>query len=284
MRQNLRKTLKFKMETNQMKDAAKDVKGIRQVMLSTLNTHGELTVDGMMEQIHGYDRKAIASNVAQLVIELLVTRRKDDFTGSPAYRITDLGKSRIKSNTAPKPSSPSVAPIKAPLRTSAAPVDAMMPTQKDKALIIDLRSALKESESVREMHAKSIVGLELEKADLIRANSVLRESLEQKAVHLQELIDTNSSLAKKVLRTVEQKPRIIADQFLLRAPKRKPLIVKSLEKARQHAMSAAATIGTRVEVFALIPVGNAVRGAVWKAQDLSPQGVLISVSQDQKQS
>jgi len=267
-----------------MKDAAKDVKGIRQVMLSTLNTHGELTVDGMMEQIHGYDRKAIASNVAQLVIELLVTRRKDDFTGSPAYRITDLGKSRIKSNTAPKPSSPSVAPIKAPLRTSAAPVDAMMPTQKDKALIIDLRSALKESESVREMHAKSIVGLELEKADLIRANSVLRESLEQKAVHLQELIDTNSSLAKKVLRTVEQKPRIIADQFLLRAPKRKPLIVKSLEKARQHAMSAAATIGTRVEVFALIPVGNAVRGAVWKAQDLSPQGVLISVSQDQKQS
>jgi hypothetical protein len=40
-------------------------------------------------------------------------------------------------------------------------------------------------------------------------------------------------------------------------------VVKSFEKARQQAMRAAKITG-KAEVFAVVPVGRAVRGAVWE--------------------
>lgn len=53
--------------------------------------------------------------------------------------------------------------------------------------------------------------------------------------------------------------------YLVKAPKRKPAIVMDPGKARARAMSAARNGSGRGEVFALVFVGRAVRGAEWQA-------------------
>lgn len=283
-----------------MKNTVKPMKSIRQAILTTLNTHGELTVDGMLDQITGFDRKAIGSNVAQLVTEQLATRRKDDFTGAPAYRITALGKSRIKSDVAPVKESLTTDPakpvVKENLTTQSANATAIVSAEKiaEVEAAIDagqaengrLHAALKESEQVREIHAKSLLDMECEKIELLRENSLLRESQSEGVTRidaLSEELDTvvtecnrlkSESMSLKVLNesmpgfgaayeeVKNSEQQITVEQFLIRVPKRKPLVVKSFENARQHAMSAAKTVG-KVEVFAMVPVGHAVRGAVW---------------------
>lgn len=294
-----------------MKNTVKPIKSIRQAILTTLNNQGEITVDGMLDQIQGFDRKSISSNVAQLVTEQLATRRKDDFTGAPAYRITDLGKSRIKSDstTLPMPVSTRQTDLKVTLTTQPAKpvVKENLTTQSANALVtvsaekiteieaaIDagqaengrLRAALKESEQVRENHAKSLLDLECEKIELLRENSALRESQSAGVTRidaLSEELDTvvtecnrlkSESMALTVLnesmpgfgaayteaKSTEQ--QVTVEQFMIRVPKRKPMVVKSFEKARQRAMSAAKSVG-KVEVYAMVEVGHAVRGAVW---------------------
>lgn len=279
-----------------MKDTAKPMKSIRQAILITLNTHGELTVDGMLDQITNFDRKTIGSNVAQLVTEQLATRRKDDFTGAPAYRITDLGKSRIKSDAAPVKDSLTTQPanpvVKQNLTTQPVTVSAEKIAEIEAAIDAGqaennrLRSALKESESVQDVQAKSLLDLECEKIELLRENSTLRESQSagvQRIDVLSEELDTvvsecnllkSENMALKTLNesmpgfgaahdaVKSEDQQITVEQFLIRVPKRKPLVVKSFEKARQQAMSAAKSVG-KVDVFAMVPVGHAVRGAVW---------------------
>lgn len=279
-----------------MKDMAKPMKSIRQAILSTLNTHGELTVDGMLDQITSFDRKTIGANVAQLVTEQLATRRKDDFTGAPAYRITALGKSRIKSDAAPVKDSLTTEQekpvVKENLTTQPVTVSADKIAEIEAAIDAGqaennrLRLALKESEQVREIHAKSLLELECEKIELLRENSVLRESQSAGVTRidaLSEELDTvvtecnrmkSESMALKTLNELmpgfgavheavkSADQQITVEQFLIRVPKRKPLVVKSFEKARQQAMSAAKSVG-KVEVFAMVPVGHAVRDAVW---------------------
>lgn len=117
-----------------------------------------------------------------------------------------------------------------------------------------LRAALKESGQVHEIHAKSLLDLECEKIELLRENSLLREKQS-------ELLQTNVDLAIAALSSCPQE-QVTVEQFLIRVPKRKPEVVKSFEKARQRAMSAAKSVG-KVEVYAMVEVGHAVRGAVW---------------------
>ena len=275
-----------------MKDTAKPMKSIRQAILSTLNTHGELTVDGMLDQITSFDRKTISSNVSQLVTEQLATRRKDDFTGAPAYRITDLGKARIKSEAAPVKDSLTTEPVKPVVKVNlttekpAVTIDQVIheifPVSTGE--LADLRKLVedgaKENARLRSLNTE----LDKQADELLRVNSVLRESqsagvaridelsaaLEQEhdeAIRLKEycgeLLDTNSDLATAAFNAAEQMQQVTVEQFMVRIPKHKPFVVKSLEKARQRAMSAAKSVG-KAEVFAMVLVGHAMRGAVWE--------------------
>lgn len=52
--------------------------------------------------------------------------------------------------------------------------------------------------------------------------------------------------------------------YLVRAPKRAHRIVTKPEKAQAHALAAARNGSGRGEVFALVPIGRAVRGAEWR--------------------
>ena len=287
-----------------MKATVKPHKSIRQAILVALNTEGEMTVDGMLDQIQEFDRKLLAQNVAQLVSESLATRRKD-VTGAPSYLITPLGQMRIKpSGISPAQKQESV--VKQSLTTEPAKpvVKENLTTQSvivspEKIAEIEaaidagqiengrLRAALKESEQVREINAKSLLDLECEKIELLRENSVLRESqsagvtridelsaaLEQEHDEAMRLKSENMALttlnksmpgfgaAYTKAKSTEQ--QVTVEQFMIRVPKRKPMVVKSFEKARQQAMSAAKSVG-KAEVFAMVLVGHAMRGAVWE--------------------
>ncbi|NMF98428.1 hypothetical protein GPA27_13635 [Aromatoleum toluolicum] len=52
--------------------------------------------------------------------------------------------------------------------------------------------------------------------------------------------------------------------YLVRAPKRAHRIVTKQDKAQAHALAAARNGSGRGEVFALVPIGRAVRGAEWR--------------------
>ena len=275
-----------------MKDTAKPMKSIRQAILSTLNTHGELTVDGMLDQITSFDRKTIGANVAQLVTEQLATRRKDDFTGAPAYRITDLGKSRIKSDAAPVKGSLTTEPVKPVVKVNlttekpAVTIDQVIheifPVSTGelaelRKLVEDgakenarLRAELKEIAEMNNRNAASAVRAKMQDDRRIKE---LSDALEQEHDEAMRLSASNKSLQERIV-CEETRSWINADTpggviavnnsgFLILAPKRKPEIVKSFEKARQRAMSAAKSVG-KVKVCAMVEVGHAVRGAVWE--------------------
>lgn len=51
--------------------------------------------------------------------------------------------------------------------------------------------------------------------------------------------------------------------YLVRATKRKPRTLQAEHKARDAAMAAIRAGAPRAEVFALVPIGHARRGAAW---------------------
>ena len=53
--------------------------------------------------------------------------------------------------------------------------------------------------------------------------------------------------------------------YLVRASKRKPRTILSEDKAREAAMSSIRAGAQRAEVFALVPIGHARRGAEWRS-------------------
>ena len=284
-----------------MKATVKPLKSIRQAILIALNTHGEMTVDGMLDQIQGFDRKAISSNVSQPVTEQLATRRKDDFTGAPAYRITDLGKSRIKSEAAPVKNSLTTEPVKPVVKENlttekpAVTIDQVIheifPVSTGE--LADLRKLVEDGakENAR-LHQENqslrvdINNLIVNERELSEAGSVVITACERltaeatiKESELQTVIDECNRLKSENMALTalnESMPsfgaaytevksdgqQVTVEQFMVRIPKHKPFVVKSLEKARQQAMRAAKNAG-KAEVFAMVAIGHAVRGAVW---------------------
>lgn len=59
--------------------------------------------------------------------------------------------------------------------------------------------------------------------------------------------------------------RYTAAGYLVRAPKRKPRTLQAEDKAREAALGAIRAGAPRAEVFALVPVGHARRGAEWRS-------------------
>lgn len=269
----------------------KPMKSIRQAILTTLNTHGELTVDGMLDQITDFDRKTISSNVAQLVTEQLATRRKDDFTGAPAYRVTELGKSRIKSDAAPVNDSLTTQPSKPvvnPGLTLDQVVHSIFPAnsgesaelrklidagaqenarlhQENQSLRVDINNLIVNERELSEAGAVVITECERLTAEAAIKESELQTVIDEcnrmKSENM-ALMTLNESMPGFGAAYKESESEVTVEQFLIRVPDGKPMIFRSLEKARQRAMSAAKTVG-KVEVFAMISVGHAVRGAVW---------------------
>ena len=62
----------------------------------------------------------------------------------------------------------------------------------------------------------------------------------------------------------EQSGVIHAAGYIVRAAKRKPRTIMDHDKAREAALSAIRAGAQRAEVFAIVPVGAARRGAEWR--------------------
>ena len=276
-----------------MKDTAKPLKGIRIQILTLLARKQDLTVADMIDSLPDFSEKQIGDNCYQAKQDGLLSSRMDGITRKQAYSITEQGKARIKSEAAPVKESLAKPVVKENLTTQSVIVSPEKIAEIEAAIGAGqaengrLRAALKESEQVRENHAKSLLDLECEKIELLRENSVLRESqsagvtridelsaaLEQEHDEAMRLKSENMALttlnksmpgfgaAYTKAKSTEQ--QVTVEQFMIRVPKRKPMVVKSFEKARQQAMSAAKSVG-KAEVFAMVLVGHAMRGAVWE--------------------
>lgn len=82
---------------------------------------------------------------------------------------------------------------------------------------------------------------------------------------LQEQIDELQREAMRGASLLSGSERYTAAGYLVRAPKRAPRITTKQETAVAAALAAARNGSGRGEVFALVPVGKAVRGAEWRA-------------------
>ena len=256
-----------------MKDTAKPLKGIRIQILTLLARKQDLTVADMIDSLPDFSEKQIGDNCYQAKQDGLLSSRMDGITRKQAYSITEQGKARIKSEAAPVKESLAKPVVKENLTTQSVIVSPEKIAEIEAAIDAGqaengrLRAALKESEQVRENHAKSLLDLECEKIELLRENSVLRESqsagvtridelsaaLEQEHDEAMRLKSENMALttlnksmpgfgaAYTKAKSTEQ--QVTVEQFMIRVPKRKPMVVKSFEKARQQAMSAAKSVG-----------------------------------------
>lgn len=204
------------------------MKSIRQEILIALNKYGEQTVDDLLDRVSGsITRKQIGDNIAQTVVEKLTIRRKDVATNMPAYKITDLGVQRIKSDGAVKPHRE--------VKAKSTEVKARPPDSEQ----------TEEDDTIAALHAR-----------INSAESSLRAVTEQR----DRLIAEKAQPA--LCAPAGESQQVTVEQFLVRAPKCKPVIVNSLDKARQVSISSARRFGI-AKVYALVPVGNATNSAVW---------------------
>ena len=256
-----------------MKATAKPLKGIRIQILALLARKPDLTVADMIDSLPNFSEKQIGDNCYQAKQDGLLSSRTDGITRKQAYSITDQGKSRIKSDAAP---------VKESLTTEQVKRNPFQPQGADMAELRKLvEDGAKENARLRSLNAE----LDKQTDELLRVNSVLRESqsagvtridelsaaLEQEhdeAMRLREVIASkDGEISRIALESAQyaekQGHQVAVEQFMVRIPKHKPFVVKSLEKARQQAMRAAKFVG-KAEVFAMVHVGCAVRGAAWE--------------------
>jgi hypothetical protein len=264
-----------------MKATVKPLKGIRIQILDLLRKGDEFTVEDMIDQLPEFAQKQIADNCYQAKQDGLLISRKDGLTGKPAYKITEAGKTRIKSEAAPVKESLTTEPVKRnPFQPQGADMVELRKLVEDGAkenarlhnenesLRVDLNNLV-----VNERELASAANIVMDECKKLAEEKVIRESeLETVIAECKRLKSENMSLTTlnesmpgfgatyEAVKSEEQ--QVTVEQFMVRIPKHKPFVVKSLEKARQQAMRAAKITG-KAEVFAMVPVGDAVRGAVW---------------------
>lgn len=104
-------------------------------------------------------------------------------------------------------------------------------------------------------------------ADLQHSVSMQNAEMFKQAVDVIDLRCQLEALQHEAMRgatLLSGDDRYTAAGYLVRAPKRKPRITTTQETAVAAALAAARNGSGRGEVFALVPVGKAVRGAEWR--------------------
>ena len=84
------------------------------------------------------------------------------------------------------------------------------------------------------------------------------------AVNLRSSIETMQREAMRGASLVSGQDRYTAAGYMVRASKRKPRTLLDKDKARDAALSSIRAGAQRAEVFALVPIGHARRGAEWR--------------------
>lgn len=221
--------------------------------------------------------KRVRDNLIHARNRELVTMRKDDVTNLPGYTLTTAGKEFLAKSTTeaetPEPEyDPDSVSFDAKKRADAnqrRAEDAEKDAMTLMGIIADIRKAIgdptgkimlgdlaseiekikNEATRTAEFHA------ELDRHRAATTNLASELATERQArMALQEQMNADPG--------VDVKDAAVG--YLVKAPKRKPRLLTKPESAVSAAMAAARNGSGRGEVFALVPVGRAVRGAEWK--------------------
>lgn len=262
------------------------MKSIRKDLFECLDKHGEQTMDDLVNRIDGYTRGQLSNNLQAARKEELIASRRDDVTGGPCYKLTPAGKDRLKeirqkACVQEKPKSETQSPL-ASTRETQKPielraVDIAVNRYNEAA---ELRAKLALAEKQRDEHftqaedyksqlevAESAVHYWIELAAEYECKSipdlrVLLGSYENRVATLQMAVDSlREQLDGNPVDASLQSAS--ATQFVVKTPSKPPRFTKKHSNAHAAAMSAARQNGF-AEVFALVPVGKAVRGAEWR--------------------
>lgn len=236
------------------------MKSIRKDILNCLASNGEQTLDEMLDRMDGYDRKTISSNLGPTKADGLITSRRDDVTGLPAYKITDAGKKRLdEMNEKPPKGAASIEQ-----RAVVAAVDhyneCVVLRQK---LEISERQRNEFFSTAEDLRSQLDISENAVSAWMNLAAEFECKSLADLRVFVNSCLQRIESLKSS---TISDEPVDVTDAaigYLIKAPKRAPKLVTKPDSARKAALAAARNCG-RADVLALVPIGKAVRGAEWK--------------------
>lgn len=234
------------------------------------------TLDDLVERT-GEDRHRVKSNVDATIQAGLITRHRDDVTGLPAYRITDAGRQTLA--TPPKPGQRRAKPAAAAdaqpavARNTGSDGSAVSSaTSPAEAIAVRTHPAAEVAPPATPAAADDTGTIEALRAALATAESqrdAWRDAIgavcdadtpEEARAYISSLHHENATLHDHIDAPAMRQPT----GYLVAAPKRPLRRVGKFDTARKLALAAARNGSGRGEVFALVPVGRAVRGAEWR--------------------
>lgn len=246
-----------------------------------------------------HDRQKTTWSVRDCAKDGLLSMRRDDVTGQPGYTLTAEGKQRlaegpgskqggnmkkadsdseggeadVKAQSAKFP--PQIPPAIPPAE---AEDDAMPPADASLLALANRELADRLARVAHVLRGSGLEGLkDLEDgADLQTAAAALTGAYQMALADLQarddELFVQAGAIVglRNQLETLQREATCLSRQdrytaagYLVRASKRKPRTLLDKDKARDAALSSIRAGAQRAEVFALVPVGQARRGAAW---------------------
>ena len=251
-----------------------------------------------------YDRKKTAWAVRDCAKGGLLSKRLDDVTGQLGYTLTAAGKKRLAEGPATRQGSnmkrgdseggetdvkPQTAEIP-PQITTAIPQDdverddALPPADASPLALANRELADRLARVAHVLRGSGLEGLKDldDGADLQTAAAALTGAYQMTLASLQarddELfvqagtvvglrsqLETLQREAMRGASCLSGQDRYTAAGYLVRASKRKPRTLLDKDKARDAALSSIRAGAQRAEVFALVPIGHARRGAEWRS-------------------
>lgn len=248
------------------------------------------TLDDLLNSIK-LPRPKLKSNIDAAIGDGLITRHRDDVTGLPAYRLTDAGKKRLAEGPAPAAKrgktqaaeetagsdGSEISSDTAAVQDPATPAVVHAPVAADEIqsvmcddTLIGRPDGTEERKCGSAMMMKEMAGLRARIAALIAERDKLLADCAElnndltdakaEAAHLREQI------AAEREEVIEMARQLRPSGYLVAAPKRPLRRVSKIGTARNLALAAARNGSGRGEVFSLIRIGKAVRGAEWVAE------------------
>ena len=250
-----------------------------------------------------HDRQKTTWAVRDCVKVGLLSMRRDDVTGQPGYTLTAEGKKRLAEGPGTKQGSnmkkagdseggeldvkaqsaeipPQITPAIPPPQYD--PNEVAFKKTGEVDVIRTLADArLRELVQAAEILAPCVPGvidtsdMELQEiadrvvagvADLTARLENKDEELLKQAAVIVDLRNQLEGLQREAMRgasCLSGQDRYTAAGYLVRASKRKPRTLLDKDKAREAALSSIRAGAQRAEVFALVPIGHARRGAAW---------------------
>lgn len=204
-------------------------------LLTSISKNPGITAQELADELK-QDLNRVRNNL--YVNTNLVTKKRDDVTRRPGYHLTAEGKAKLKTGGADLADAPEPTTAAAPVVTTE-PVTASavetIPPKAEVSPITTLQTRIEElQEQLSTMHAERV-----------RLQAQLRAA--EAARHAPAATVATHAPAG----------------YLITAPKRAPRRFTSDATARATALKAVRAGAARADVFALIPVGTARRGAEW---------------------